>query len=165
MEIKKEKELQELVLEKIGIFNAASSFNKLEIQKYYENEPRFNEVFWRDNLPKKIKDGACLINLGEYKDVGTHWIALFCKKNEIVFFNSFSVEHIPEDIKEFIGSKSIKINIFRLQAYDLIMCGYFCIGFIDFVFKGKTLTEYTNLFSPYDFKKNDNIILSYFKDE
>ena len=55
-----------------------------EIQKYYENEPRFNGIFSRHNLPKKIKDGAYAINLDEYKDVGTHWIALFCKKNEIV---------------------------------------------------------------------------------
>ena len=46
-----------------------------------------------------------------------------------------------------------------------MMCGYFCIGFINFMLNGKSLTEYTNLFSPYYFKKNDDIILSYFKDE
>ena len=78
--------------------------------------------------------------------------------------NSFCVEHIPKEIKEFIGhSLSITTNIFRIQAYDSIMFGYFCIGFIDFMLAGKKLTDYTNLFSPYDFKKNDNIILSYFK--
>ena len=54
------------------------------------------------------------------------------------------------------------MNIFRIQAYDSIMCGYFCIRFIDFMLAGKKLTDYTNLFSPYNFKKNDNIILSYF---
>ena len=54
-------------------------------------------------------------------------------------------------------------NIFRIQAYDSIMCGYLCIGFIDFMLSGKKLTDYTNLFSPHDFKKNDNIILNYFK--
>ena len=70
-----------------------------EIQKYYENEPRFNGVFSRDNLTKKIKDGAYVINLDEYEDIGTHWIALLCKKNEIVYFDSFSVEHILEEIK------------------------------------------------------------------
>ena len=85
-----------------------------EIQKYYENEPRFNDVFSRDNLPKKKKDGAYIINLGEYKDVGTHSIALFCKKNEIVYFDSFGAEHIPEEIKEFNGNKNIKANIFRV---------------------------------------------------
>ena len=57
-----------------------------EIQKYYENEPRFNGVFSRDNLLKKIKDGACVINFDEHKDTGTHWIALFCNRNEIVVF-------------------------------------------------------------------------------
>ena len=83
-----------------------------EIQKYYENEPRFNGVFSSDNLPQKIKDGGYVINFDEYKDVGTHWIALFRKKREIVYFDSFSVEHIPEEIKEFIGNKNIKANIF-----------------------------------------------------
>ena len=52
--------------------------------------------------------------------------------------------------------------IFGIQAYDAIMCGYFCIGFINFMLSGKKMTEYTNLFSPYDFKKNDDIILNYF---
>ena len=121
--------------------------------------------FSRNNLPKKIKDRAYVINLDEYADVGTQWIALFCNRNEIVHFNSFGVEHIPQEIKEFIGSKNIKANIFRVQEYDSIMCRYFSIGFIDFMLAGKKLTEYTNLFSPYDFKKNNNIILSYFKNE
>ena len=133
-----------------------------EIQKYYRSEPRFNGAFSRNNLPKKIKDGAYVINLDEYADVGTHWIALFCNRNEIVYFDSFGVEHVPEEIKEFIRNKT---NIFRVQANDSVMCGYFCIGFIDFMLAGKKLTDYTNLFSPHDFKKNDNIILSYFKNE
>ena len=134
-----------------------------EIQKYYENEPRINDVFSRDNLPRKIKVGAYVINLDEYEDIGTHWIALFCK-NEIFYFDSFGAEHIPEEIKEFISNRNIKANIFRIQANNSIMCGYFCIGFIDFMFANKKLTDFTNLFSPYDFDKNDQIILSYFKD-
>ena len=85
--------------------------------------------------------------------------------NNVTYFDSFGIEHIPKEIKEFVKSKNIKTNIFRIQAYDSVKCRYFCIGFIDFMFKGKILTEFTNLFSPYDFKKNDNIILSYFKDE
>ena len=134
------------------------------MQKYYENEPRFNGVFSRDNIPKKIKDGAYVINLDEYEDTGTHWIALFCKKNEIAYFDSFGVEYIPEEIKEFIGNRNIKANIFRIQANNSVMCGYFCIGFIDFILADKKLNDFTNLFSPYDFDKNDQIILSYFKD-
>ena len=129
----------------------------------YRNEPRFNGVFSRNNLPKKIKDiGAYVISLGEYADVGTHWIALFCNRNEIVYFDSFGVEHVPEEIKEFIGNKNIKANIFQVQANDSLICGYFSIGFIDFMLAGKKLTDYTSLFSPHDFKKNDDIILSYF---
>ena len=148
----------------MGFLMLPHPLTNFEIQKYYENEPRFIGVFSRDNLPKKIKDGAYVINLDEYADTGTHWIALFCKKNEIVYFNSFEVEHIPEEIKKFIGNKNIKANIFRIQANNSVMCGYFCIGFIDFMLADKKLTDYTNLFSPYDFDKNDSIILSYFKD-
>ena len=69
-----------------------------EIQKYYKNEPRFNGVFSRNNLPKKIKDRAYVINLDEYADVGTHWITLFYNRIEIVYFDSLSVEHIPKEI-------------------------------------------------------------------
>ena len=66
-------------------------------------------------MPKKLKDGAYIINFDEYADAGTHWIALFCKRNEIVYFNSFGVEHLPEEIKEFIGNKNIKSNIFEYK--------------------------------------------------
>ena len=105
-----------------------------------------------------------MINLDEYKDVGTHWIALFCNRSEIVYFDSFGVEHIPEEIKEFIGNKNVKANIFRVQANNSIIYGYFCIGFIDFVLAGKKLNDFTNMFCPNDFNKNDGIIFSYFKD-
>ena len=129
-------------------------------------EPRFNGVYSRDNLLERsfdeIKDGAYVINLDEYSDIGTHWIALYIQNNDVTYFDSFGVEHIPKEIRTFIGNKNIKTNIFRIQAYDSIMCGYFCIGFIDFMLAGKTLTEFTNLFSPNNFKNNDNIILNYF---
>ena len=84
-------------------------------------------------------------------------------KNNVTNFDSFWVENIPKEIKKFVKNKNIITNIFRIQAYDSIMCGYFCIGFIDFVLAGKKLTDDTNLFFPYDFKKNYNIILNYFK--
>ena len=110
---------------------------------------------------------AYVINIDEHSDIGTHWVALHVKNNDITYFDSFRVEHIPKEIKAFINRpssstlfrKNVIANIFRIQAYD-IMCRYFCIGFINFMFKGKSLTEY--LFSPNDFKKNDDIILSYF---
>ena len=85
--------------------------------------------------------------------------------NDVTYFDSFGVEHIPKEIKTFIKNKNIKTNIFRIQAYDSITCRYFCIGFINSMLSGKTLTDFSNLFSPYDFNKNGNIILSYFKDE
>ena len=129
--------------------------------KYYENESRFNGVYSRDNL-SEIKDGAYIINRGEYSDIGTHWVALWVNNNNVTYFDSFGVEHIPNEIIKFIENRNITTNIFRIQAYDSTMCGYFCIGFIDFMFKGKSLTDYTNLFSPNDFKENDDTILKYF---
>ena len=95
-----------------------------EIQKYYQNEPRFNGVYSRDNLPK-IKDGAYIINLDEYSDIGTHWVALYVQNNNVTYFDSFGAEHIPKEIKAFIKrtshNKNIKTNFFRIQAYDSII--------------------------------------------
>ena len=124
-----------------------------EIMKYYENESRFNGVYSRDNLPNKIKDGAYVINLDEYSDIGTHWVALWVNNNNITYFDSFGVEHIPKEIIKYIDRKNVIANIFRIQAYDSIMCGYFCIRFINFMLSGKKMTEYTNLFWPNDLKK------------
>ena len=108
-----------------------------ETQKYYQNEPKFKGFYSRNNLPK-IKDGAYVINPDEYKSIRTHWIALYVNANNIVYFDSFRVEHVLKEIKKFIGNKNSITNIYRLQAYDSIMCGYFCIGFIDFMLKGKS---------------------------
>ena len=132
------------------------------MQKYYQNEPRFNGVYSRDNLPK-IKDGAHVRNLDEYLNIGTHWVTLWVdNSNNVTYFDFFGVENISKKIKEFVQDKNIKNNIFRIQAYDSLMCGYFCIGFIDFMLAKNTLTKYTNPFSPNNFKKNDDIILNYF---
>ena len=79
--------------------------------------------------------------------------------NNIIYFNSFGVKHIPKEIKAFID-KSINItNIFRIQAYHWIMSEYFCFGF--YACK-EDLADFTNLFEPNNFKKNDDIILKYF---
>ena len=123
-----------------------------EIQEYYQNEPRFNGAFSRDNLPNIIKNDGYVIDLDEYRDIGTHWVALYVNNKTIIYFDSFGVEHIPKEIIKFIGNnKKIITNIYRIQAYDSIMCEYFCIGFINFMFDGNSLTDYTNLFSPNDF--------------
>ena len=136
----------------------------IEISQYYKNEPRFNGVYSRNNLPKTIKKGAYVINLDEYENTGTHWVSLFVKPKHTAYFDSFGVEHIPKEINKFINN-DIKSNVFRIQAYDSIMWGYFCIEFINYMLKGKTLLDYTNLFYPNDFKKNDQIIKRIFKNE
>ena len=102
-------------------------------------------------------------------------MTLYVNNKAITYFDSFGVEHIPKETMKFIRSKelgsasavdshrkNIITNIFRIQAYDSIMCGYFCIGFINFMFNGNSLTDYTSLFSPSNFNKNDDIILKYF---
>ena len=105
------------------------------------------EFFQEITYLKKVKDRAYVINLDECADVGTHWIALFCTRSEIVYFDSFGVEHVPEGIKESIGNKNIKANIFRVQANNSIACGYFCIGLVNFMFANKKLTDFTSMFS------------------
>ena len=130
------------------------SLTNSEIQEYYQNEPRFNGVFSRDNLPNNknnnnnnnIKNGAYVINLDEYRNIGIHWVALYVNNKNVIYFDSVGVEHIPKEVMKFIGNKNIITNIFRIQAYDSIMCGYFCIRFINFMFNGNSLTDYTSLF-------------------
>ena len=154
----------------------------IEISEYYKNEPRFNGIYSRNNLPNKIKKGAYIINLNKYENTGTHWVSLFVKPKYTVYFDSFGVEHIPKEINKFIRSKElgpavgndqsssakarnkkIKASIFRIQAYDSVMCGYFCIEFINYMLKCKTLLDYTYLFSCNDFKMNDRVIKGIFK--
>ena len=141
---------------------APHALTNFEIQAYYQNDPRFIGVYSRDNLPDKIADGAYVINLDAYSDIGTHWIALYVNNKTATYFDSFGIEHISKEVKKFVNNKNIIANIFRIQAYDSVMCGYFCIGFIDYMFMGKNLTDYTNLFSPDNSKRNDDIILNYF---
>ena len=119
MEVKKEKVLQELGMFlqlKTEALIPSHPLTNFKIQKHYQNEPRFHGVYSRHNFPKTINNGAHVINFDEYEDVGTHWIALYVKNDEVVYFDSFGVEHVPEEIMHFIGHKNIKTNIFRIQA-------------------------------------------------
>ena len=86
--------------------------NKFEIQKYYQNEPKFNGIYSRNNLPK-IKDRVYVINLDEFKSIGTHWVALYVNGNNVIYFDSFGVEHIPKEMKKFIENKNVT-NIYRI---------------------------------------------------
>ena len=114
-----------------------------------------------------------MINLDESENSGTHWVSLFVKTNEAIYFDSFGIEHISKEINKFINNdttkssslKRIKSNIFRIETYDSITCGYFCIEFINYMLKGKTLLDYINFFSLNNFKKNDRVIKRIFKNE
>ena len=111
------------------IFNAPHPLTNFQIQKYYENEPKYNGVYSRNNL-SKIKHETYIIELDEYKLIGTHWIALYVNDNSVTYFDSFGVERVPREFRKVKESKNIIKNICRVQPYDSVMCGYFCIGFI-----------------------------------
>ena len=155
----------ERVTKKLNSLLPFHPLTNFEISEYFKSEPKFNGVYSRDNLSKTIKKGECVINLDEYTDIGTNWIDLFVKPKYTVYFDSFGVEHISKEINKFISNKEIKTNIFTLQAYDSIMRGYFCIEFINYMFDGKSLIDFTSLFSPHDFEKNNEIIKRIFKNE
>ena len=138
--------------------------NSIEITNYFNYEPRFSGVFSRNNLPT-IKDGAYVINLDDKNSKGTHWGSLFINRNATVYFDSFGIEYIPQEVWNKIRDKLITHNIFRIKVNESIICGSYCIAFIEYMLAGKALLDYTNLFSPNDYKKNDKIIYMYFKDK
>ena len=117
------------------------------MQKCYQNERRFNGPYSRNNL-SKIKDRAYIINIDEYESIGSQWIFLFVNSKQATYFEGFGVERIPKEIRTFIGNRNIITNIYRIQTYNSVTCGYFYIAFIDFMLKGKCLLECINLFSP-----------------
>ena len=128
-----------------------------EIQEHLKDEKRFNSVYSRNNLPK-LKNGTYAIILDHSKNTGTHWVVIFVKEDTVIYFDSFGVEYIPQEIMEkiehsFLGNKNIKTSIFRIQDNNSTMCGYFCILFIEYMLNNKTLTNSTNLFSPWNFEK------------
>ena len=104
-----------------------------------------------------------MINLDDKK--GTHWVSSVIDKNVAVYFDSFGTEYIPQEVLSKIKDKSVTHNIFRIQDDDSITFGFYCISFIKYMLAGKTLLDYTNLFSLNDYKKNDKIIYKYFKDK
>ena len=106
-----------------------------------------------------------VIYLNDKKIKGTHWVSLFIDRNTAVYSDSFGTEYIPQEVLNKIKDKSITHNIFKTQDNDSIMCGFYCITFIDYMLAGKTLLDYTNLFSPNDYEKNDKIIYKYFTDK
>ena len=131
--------------------------SNIEITKYFNYEPRFNGVVSRDNLPR-IKNGAFVIDLDEKQSKGTLWVSLLIDKYMVVYLDSFRIEYIPQEVLNKIKHKSITHNIFRIQDDDSIMCGFYCIAFIEYMIAEKTLLDYINLFSANDYKKKDKIM-------
>ena len=122
--------------------------------KYKNVKTNLNGAHSRNNLPK-IEGGANVINLDKCKSIDTHWIALYVDCDNLTYFDIFGVEHIWKEIKNLWEKKNFKKN-YRILAYDSI-CGYFCISLIEFMLKGKSSLDYTNLFSPNAYKKSYKI--------
>ena len=101
---------------------------------------------------------ACVINLLEYAEVGTNWIALYLLDNNAIYFDGFGIEHVTKEIrnKHFNRNKNMQIKLYRIQESNSIMCGYIYDIYLSYI-------DYPNLFLPYVFKKNDKIILNYIK--
>ena len=118
----------------------------IKIQMYYLNENKFDDVCPRNNLTK-TKNGKYVVNLDEFKSIGTLQITFYVNGNNSIHFDSFGVAYNSKEINKLTENKNIISSIYRIQAHDS-MCGYFWIRFIDFMLKGKSLLDYTNLFSP-----------------
>ena len=106
-----------------------------------------------------------MTNLDDEKSKGTHWVSLFIDRNLAVYFDSFGIEYIPQEALNRIRDKSITHNIFKTQNNEFIMRGFYCIVFIEFMLAWKTFLDYTNLYSPNFYKKNDKIIYRFLKDK
>ena len=151
-------------LKKLIPFHPLTNF---EIMDYFKNVKGFDGVF-QEIIYQSQKNRAYVINLDHSENTETRWVVLFINSSEVIYFDSFGVEYIPKEIMNRIehsslGNKNIKTSFFRIQDNNSIMCGYFCILFTEYMLNNKTLTDFTNLFSPWDFKKNDEIIKSYFQ--
>ena len=109
-----------------------------------------------------MRTEAYIVNLDEYKSIGTRSITLYVNDSSATYFDSFGIEHIPKETKKFNDNKNFIRNIFRMQVYELILCGHFCNRFIDFMFKGKSLTDFANLCLPHNFEKNEKVFLNSF---
>ena len=109
-----------------GFLMLSYPLTNFEIQQIYQIKSKLNGDFSRNN-PPKIMDRAYVINFDECKSIKIHWVALHVDGDNITYFNSFGVENISKEIKKFIGNKTVTQNIYRIQACNSIMCGYFCI--------------------------------------
>ena len=121
--------------------------SNIKTAKYFNYDPRFNGVFSRDNLPR-MKDGAYIINLNDKQSEVRHWVSFF-------ILHSFGIDYIPQKVLRKIKDKSITHNIFRAQSDESIMSEFYCIIFIEYMLAGKTLLDYTNLFSSTNYRNND----------
>ena len=122
-------------------------------------------MFFFQETTYQKKRWSVFNKINDKKNKGTHWVSSFIDRNLAVYFDSFGIEYIPLEVLNKIKDKSITHNIFRIQDNESTMCRFYCIAFIKYMLSEKTLFNYTNLFSPVDYKKNHKTIYKYFKDK
>lgn len=135
------------------------TLSNTDIIKYYNNNPLFNGVYSRDNLPKQIKDKKYIINMDSKENKGTHWVAINNILNDkCLYFDSFGALP-PKEIISFMrtGNKTIVCNDYRIQDFNSIMCGYYCIDFLN---NGREYSNWLLQYNPNNYKLNDKIVLS-----
>ena len=130
------------------------SLNNIEITNYFKYEPRFNDIFSINWLPR-TKDREYVLNLADKNSKGIIWVSLFIDKNIVVYFNFLGIEYIPQELSNKIKDKSVTHHILGIHDDESGMCGFYCIAFIGYIFAGKTSLDCSNLFSPNHRKKND----------
>ena len=123
-----------------------------KVPKYHDQDCRFNGVYSRNNLPR-IKDGVSAINQDDEESKGTYWVSLFINISTAVYFDSFGIKYFRQEVLSKIEYESILHNVFSIQFEDSIKFGFYCITFTEHMIAGKTLLDYTNLFSLNDYKK------------
>ena len=154
---------EELYL-RVKTFSSLHPLNNIETGSYFKYGPRLNGICPRKNLPR-IKDGAYATNLADKYSKGKHWVSLYIDRNTAIYFYSFGIDYILQEVLNKIKGKLITHNIFIMQDNESVMCGFYCIALIDYMLAAKNVLDYTNFFFPNENKKNGKIILKYFKDK
>ena len=128
-------------------------FSNIKITEYFSCKPKFNSGFSRNNL-SRLKDGAYVINLNDNKSKGTNWVSLFIDRNTVIYFNSLELNiFLKKNFKK--SKKNQLLTIYLEYKNESTICRFYYIAFIKYILAGKTLLDYTNLFSRNNYKKND----------
>ena len=130
--------------------------------RYCQDKPKFKRVSAKNILPKTMKDGSYIINFEKYKSIGMHWMPFMLMVRAQDTLIALMLNTFQKKYKKIVDEKNVIKYFFKIQAYDSIICEYFCTGFIGSLFRGKRPTRFMNIFLPHHSKKSNKVILNYF---